>query len=109
MRITPQNISITSFPGFDRSISDKRISEYDITSPIYRNRRIGDFLKELHLIEGRNTGYPTVLNALRDNGSSYPEFEMDEGRNYLTVKLSIHPYFLPNMIISPKNWSTVKE
>lgn len=102
VRITPQNISITSFPGFDRSISDKRISEYDITSPIYRNRRIGDFLKELHLIEGRNTGYPTVLNALRDNGSPYPEFEMDEGRNYLTVKLSIHPYFLPNMIISPK-------
>ena len=102
VRITPQNISITSFPGFDRSISDKRISEYDITSPIYRNRRIGDFLKGLHLIEGRNTGYPTVLNALRDNGSPYPEFEMDEGRNYLTVKLSIHPYFLPNMIISPK-------
>ena len=103
VRITPQSISITSFPGFDRSISDKKISEYDITSPIYRNRRIGDFLKELHLIEGRNTGYPTVLNALRDNGSAYPEFEMDDGRNYLTVTLSVHPYFLPEKENKPKD------
>lgn len=103
VRITPQNIQITSFPGFDRSISDKKISEYDITSPIYRNRRIGDFLKELHLIEGRNTGYPTILNALRDNASPYPKFEMDDNRTYLTVTLPIHPYFLP------KDGMTAKE
>lgn len=93
VRVTPKSITITSFPGFDRSISDKSISEYDITSPIYRNRRIGDFLKELHLIEGRNTGYPTVLNALRDNGSPYPRFDMDDNRTYLTVTLPVHSYF----------------
>lgn len=103
VRITPQSIMITSFPGFDRSISDKRISEYDITSPIYRNRRIGDFLKELHLIEGRNTGYPTILKALRDNGSLYPKFDMDENRTYLTVTLPIHPYFLPKSESAPKD------
>ncbi len=96
VKITPKSISITSFPGFDSSISNERIAEYDITSPIYRNRRIGDFLKELHLIEGRNTGYPTILNALRENGSSYPKFTMDENRRYLTVTLSVHPYFLPD-------------
>ena len=93
VRIMPNSITITSFPGFDRSISDRNISEYDITSPIYRNRRIGDFLKELHLIEGRNTGYPTVLNALRENGSPYPKFEMDDNRTYLTVTLPVHSYF----------------
>lgn len=102
VRITPQSISITSFPGFDRSISDKRIAAFDITSPIYRNRRIGDFLKELHLIEGRNTGYPTILNALRDNGSPYPKFDMDDNRTYLTVTLPVHPYFLPQVENSSK-------
>lgn len=103
VKITPESITITSFPGFDRSISDKKISEYDITSPIYRNRRIGDFLKELHLIEGRNTGYPTALKALSENGSSYPEFDMDENRTYLTVTLPIHPYFTPTREISSKD------
>lgn len=102
VRITPQSIMITSFPGFDRSISDKRIAEYDITSPIYRNRRIGDFLKELHLIEGRNTGYPTILKALRDNGSPNLQFDMDDNRTYLTVTLPIHSYFLPKSESSPK-------
>lgn len=103
VRITPTGITITSFPGFDRSISDERISRYDITSPIYRNRRIGDFLKELHLIEGRNTGYPTALKALSENGSAYPKFDMDENRTYLTVTLPIHPYFMPKADVLTKD------
>ena len=102
VRITPTAITITSFPGFDRSISSENISEYNITSPIYRNRRIGDFLKELHLIEGRNTGYPTVLRALRENGSGLPKFDMDDNRTYLSVTLPIHPYFLPKSETKPK-------
>lgn len=93
VRITPNDITIISFPGFDSSISDKNIAEYNITSPIYRNRRIGDFLKELHLIEGRNTGYPTILASLKDNGSHLPILKMDDNRNYLSVTLPIHPYF----------------
>ena len=102
VRITPTYITITSFPGFDRSISNESISVYNITSPIYRNRRIGDFLKELHLIEGRNTGYPTVLKALRDNGSDLPKFDMDDNRTYLSVTLPINSYFLPKSEINPK-------
>lgn len=102
VRITPNSITITSFPGFDNSISDKNISEYNITSPIYRNRRIGDFLKELHLIEGRNTGYPTVLSSLRENGSNLPIFKMDDNRTYLSVTLPIHPYFLPQREVDSK-------
>ena len=54
-----------------------------------------DFLKELKLTEGRNTGFPTAFAALRENGSDMPEFEMEPGRGYLTVRLPIHPYFLP--------------
>ena len=61
---------------------------------VYRNRRIGDFLKELKLTEGRNTGFPTAFNALRENGSEMPSFEMDAERRYLTVRIPVHPFFL---------------
>ncbi|MCR5457169.1 MAG: putative DNA binding domain-containing protein [Clostridiales bacterium] len=94
VRITPTRMEITSFPGFDRSITDERIKSLDIRSMIYRNRRIGDFLKELRLTEGRNTGFPTVFSALKENGSDMPMFEMDEDRGYLTVIIPVHPSFV---------------
>ena len=94
VRISPSAMEITSFPGFDPSISDEKIRALDIRSMVYRNRRIGDFLKELKLTEGRNTGFPTAFAALRENGSDLPVFEMDAARGYLTVTLPIHPYFL---------------
>ena len=95
VRITPSAMEITSFPGFDRSISDEKIKLLDIRSMVYRNRRIGDFLKELKLTEGRNTGFPTAFRALRENGSAMPTFEMDDMRGYLTVVIHVHPYFIP--------------
>lgn len=92
--ITSESIEITSFPGFDRSISDKDIAELRIRARVYRNRRIGDFLKELKLIEGRNTGFPNAIKALKANGSGMPRFEMDNERSFLSVTIPIHPYFL---------------
>ncbi|MCR5782236.1 MAG: putative DNA binding domain-containing protein [Clostridia bacterium] len=97
VRITPFAMEITSFPGFDRSITDEKIKTFDIRSMVYRNRRIGDFLKELKLTEGRNTGFPTAFAALRANGSELPVFEMDPDRAYLTVRIPVHPYFLPEV------------
>ena len=94
VRITPENIEIISFPGFDRSISDESIANYSIRARIYRNRRIGDFLKELHLIEGRNTGFPNAIKALRENGSDLMTFDMDDNRTYLSVTIPVHSYFL---------------
>lgn len=94
VKFTPTSVEIISFPGFDRSITEKDIKEYNIHSSLYRNRRIGDFLKELNLTEGRNTGYPNALKALKDNGSPLPIFHMDEIRSYLSVTIPIHPYFL---------------
>ena len=40
---------------------------YDNTR--YRNRRLGEYLKELELTEGRSTGIPTIQNVLKANGS----------------------------------------
>lgn len=93
IRCTPQEMEITSFPGFDRSITDENILSGNIRGRIYRNRRIGDFLKELHLIEGRNTGFPNAYDALERNGSPKLRFEMDPERQYLSVILPVHPVF----------------
>ena len=94
VRITNESIEITSFPGFDRSISNKDIEKGEIRSMMYRNRRIGDFLKELRLIEGRNTGFPNAKKALKENGSGNLEFIMDEERRYLSVVIPVHESFL---------------
>ena len=93
VRIMPKGIEITSFPGFDRSISDEDIANYDIRARFYRNRRIGDFLKELRLIEGRNTGFPNAIAALEQNGSPLPLFKQNIERDYLSVLIPVHPYF----------------
>ena len=94
VRITLEALEVTSFPGFDCSITDEDVKNHRFRARTYRNRRIGDFLKELRLIEGRNTGYPAVFAALAENGSPDPVFEMDENRGYLSVTLPVHPAFL---------------
>lgn len=62
------------------------LKNYRVSNRRYRNRRIGDFLKELHLTEGRNTGFKKILDALETNGSPKPEFETDEDRSYFKAK-----------------------
>ncbi|MBQ7243675.1 MAG: putative DNA binding domain-containing protein [Bacilli bacterium] len=96
IRIEPDFISITSYPGFDRSIREKDIVNYEIRSERYRNRRLAEFLKELHIVEAHNTGIPTILDACDENDSDYPTFLSDEERSFLTVRLPINKRFLPN-------------
>ena len=91
VRVMSDEILIQSFPGPDRSI---RMDELRAGRPVarrYRNRRIGEFLKELELSEGRNTGIPTILKAMQDNGSPEPRFETDDDRTYLLVRLPLRP------------------
>lgn len=97
VRITPAEIEITSFPGFDRSITDEQIARGDYRARIYRNRRIGDFLKELKLIEGRNTGFPNARKALEQNGSEPLQIKMNPERDYLSVIIPVHSYFKPKV------------
>ena len=74
VRIETDRIIIVSHPGADRSISSENLREFRVHSRRYRNRRIGEFLKEMHLTEGRNTGFRKIRNALRNNGSPDPLF-----------------------------------
>lgn len=93
VRIEKESIEITNAPGPDRSISDKDIKTFHMRTRRYRNRRIGDFLKELHLIEGRNTGIPTALKAIKANKSPLPIFLTDKERSFFSVILPIHETF----------------
>lgn len=92
--ITPEKMEITNLPGPDRTITNEDIKNRRMISRRYRNRRIGDFLKELKLIEGRNTGIPTILRAMEMNGSEMPEFLTDEERSYFTIVLPMHKDFI---------------
>ena len=98
VRIEKDLIEITSVPGPDRLISDTDIKNLSMRSKRYRNRRIGDFLKELHLAEGRNTGIPTALRSIRNNGSPLPTFITDEDRTYFSVIIPIHEAFTSGKI-----------
>lgn len=94
VRILPDRIEIISYPGADRSITEEGLRTYRVFNRRYRNRRIGEFLKEMHLTEGRNTGFRKILNALEHNGSPKPIFETDPERLSFTTTLFIHPAFL---------------
>ena len=96
VRIEADKLEITSIPGPDKSISDEDIKQFNMRTRRYRNRRIGDFLKELHLIEGRNTGIPTAIKAIKENGSPLPTFLTDEDRTFFSVILPIHKAFINN-------------
>lgn len=76
---------------------------YDEREPIEVRVEIGEFLKELHLTEGRNTGFKKILEALQKNGSPLPEFETDEGHSYFISRIFIHPDFIDEKISSEKD------
>lgn len=94
VRIEHDRIEIVSFPGPDRSVTKEGLKQYRVSNRRYRNRRIGDFLKELHLTEGRNTGFKKILDALEENGSPKPEFETNDDHSYFISRLFIHESFL---------------
>ena len=93
IRVYKNSIVFVNQGGPDRSINIKNIEEGKVRSRRYRNRRLGEFLKELKLTEGRATGIPTILKALEDNGSCPPRFDTDEDRSFFEVELFIHPEF----------------
>ena len=102
VRIESEKIEITSAHGADRSITDEDIKNFQMRTRRYRNRRIGDFLKELHLVEGRNTGIPTAIREIKKNGSPLPIFLTDEDRTFFSVIIPIHEAFTNNDYLNSK-------
>ncbi len=93
VRVENDKIEIISHPGPDRSVTIEGLKNFKVTNRRYRNRRIGDFLKELHLTEGRNTGFKKILNALEKNGSPKPEFETDDEHSYFISRFFVREDF----------------
>ena len=92
--IEPDRISILNFSGPNHTIPMEAIREgKSLRSRRYRNRRLGEFLKELDLTEGRATGIPTVQEELEANGSPRATIETDEERTYFLIDIPCHPYF----------------
>jgi len=92
VNIRPDKIEILSWPGPLPPLNQARLaSQQPITAKDYRNRRIGDFLKELKLTEGRGTGFPKIRKAMARNGSPDPIFETDADGHYFLTILPVHP------------------
>ncbi len=91
VNVRAHQIEIMSFPGPLPPVDQASLQRPFVTLRDYRNRRIGDFLKELKLTEGRGTGFPKIKQAMKRNGSPPPVFETDPDRHYFLTTLPIHP------------------
>jgi ATP-dependent DNA helicase RecG len=91
IRIHTDRIEILSFPGPLPPLKIEDLNKGSVQVRAYRNRRIGDFLKELHLTEGRCTGIPKIRKAMETNGSPPPIFKTDEDHSFFLTILPIHP------------------
>lgn len=94
VRISHDELTVLSFPGPDRSIRMEDLKAGRAVSRRYRNRRIGEFLKELDMTEGRSTGIPKILKEMAANGSPAPLFETDDDRLSFVIRLPRHPMAL---------------
>jgi ATP-dependent DNA helicase RecG len=99
VRVYPSRIEIISYPGPMPPLNKTNIGK--ISCRRYRNSRIGDFFKELHLTEGKNTGIPKIRKALKNNGSPQAVFDTDDERTYFITTIYIHPEFKEASVTPP--------
>ena len=89
--VEPKGITIQNVGGPDRSIPAADISRGELLiSKRYRNRRLGEYLKELEMTEGRSTGIPTIQNVLKANGSPRAIVVTDEERTFFRITIPCH-------------------
>lgn len=97
-------IGVPHFSTPNHTIPMEAVREgMSLRSRRYRNRRLGEFLKELDLIEGRATGIPTIQNELKANSSSKATIETDEERTYFLIDIPCHPEFLEETLLVDTN------
>jgi ATP-dependent DNA helicase RecG len=96
IRIYVDCIKIINYPGPEKWIDMAQFKAGKVIARRYRNRRIGEFLKEIDLSEKKSTGITKILKALKTNNSPLPDFETDDRRNYLITTIKVNPAFEPN-------------
>lgn len=91
----PDRMEIISYPGPVPGVEPRHFEPGATVPPVpNRNRRIGEFLKDLRLAEGRGTGIPKIYRKMIENGSPRPVFEFDKERTYFRVILPAHPQYV---------------
>lgn len=93
INIRVDRIEIVSYPGPLPPLNKAELRKERVVARDYRNRRIGDFLKDLRLTEGRGTGFPKIRKSMEDNGSPKPLFVTDDDLSYFITILPINPNF----------------
>src|SRR5690606_25328480 len=101
IQVHKDKIEILSFPGPMPPITQAMLKKQRVIARDYRNRKIGGFLKELKLTEGRGTGLPIIHSSMEENGSPAPVFETDENNAYFLCILPIHP--LTESVLGSRN------
>ena len=93
--VYPDRIEVISYPGPVAGVKPEQLrpGQPGPTAPA-RNRRIGEFLKEIKLAESRNTGIPKIQRKMRQNGSPEAVIDFDDDRTYFRITLPIHPALL---------------
>lgn len=109
IRIYTNQILNINYPGPAKWIDMEKFSQGKVRARKYRNRRIGEFFKELDLSEKQSTGIPTILNELKKNGSPLPEFDTDTERNYLETTIKIREGFEAKVNFDQKSERSLSE
>jgi len=90
--IYPERVVVTSYPGPVPGIEPCHLEPGALVPDVpARNRRVGEFLKELRMAEMRGTGLAKIRMRMRLNGSPQPTFDFDTDRTYFRVVLPVHP------------------
>lgn len=90
----PNRIEIINYPGPVQGIRKEHFLLESLPPVPARNRRIGDFLKDLRLAEARGTGIPKIQYNMNLIGSPPASFDFDDERTYFRVILPVNPRFM---------------
>ncbi len=94
VQVFTDKITVLSYPGPMPPISNEDLTQRRVITRGYRNRRIGDFLKELSLTEGKSTGFPIIRDAMKRNENPEPAFYTDADRTLFLATLFCHKHFV---------------
>lgn len=103
IEIEPDAMYISNPGGPDRSLKPEDFTKSIVRPRQYRNRRIGDFFKELNITEGKSTGIPTINAAMKNNGSPAVRYEFDDSYSWFMATVPVHPVFLNDTVNETEN------
>lgn len=91
----PDRVEIISYPGPVPGVRSEHLAPGSVfRGAPARNRRIGEYFKELKHAEMRLAGLPKMYQAMEANGSPPPQFHFDESRTYFQATLPAHPEYV---------------